>query len=215
MAHHPDVARELSHQSVTAALLIEAAHASLPVSTTPIILCCHNLDDSPDEGYLMTTPPKPDSPLEREMHNFVLYSKGHYAQRDLMTDLTTLVATRADIAPHHVRSIDIVNVLVEEVVTQWLAQPESGHRITDFLLRFRSELLHASAPTTPTQLDEILIRHCLGYFSGRKVYDGTHVLLEIGEPDPTVLPLSDSHANQTSPELATLTKDTKRKEVNT
>lgn len=155
----------------------------------------------------MTTLTKPDSPRERNRHHFTLYAKGHYIRRDLITDLTILVAAHSDIPPPHVRSIDIINVLVEEVVTQWMAQPESGQRITDFLLRFRSELLHASAPTTPTQFDEILIRHCLGYFCGRKVYDGTHVLLDIGEPDPGVLPLSHSHEKQTSPELPTITDE--------
>ena len=146
----------------------------------------------------MTTSSTPDSPLARGMHHIVLYSKGRYAVQDLMTDLTTLVAERADLDPQHVRAHEIVNVLVEEVVTQWLAQPESAQRVTDFLLRFRAELLRTSGSITPAQLDELLIRQCLGYFSGRKVYDGTRMLLEIGEPDPKVLPLSHSQTKQSN-----------------
>ena len=49
IAHHPAVATTFSRHSTTAALLVEEARASLPVGTTPIILCCHDREVTPDE----------------------------------------------------------------------------------------------------------------------------------------------------------------------
>lgn len=49
IAHHPAVATTFSRHSTTAALLVEEARASLPVSTTPLNRCCHDLEGTPDE----------------------------------------------------------------------------------------------------------------------------------------------------------------------
>lgn len=45
----PDVARRFSRQSTYAAILVETARAQLPVFTTPITICCHNVDSSEQE----------------------------------------------------------------------------------------------------------------------------------------------------------------------
>lgn len=154
----------------------------------------------------MTIRHKPENPLERGMNHFYLYSKGHYQQHDLITDLQALVAARAGLKPEHVRPADMVNLLVEEVVTQWLNQPESPHRVTDFILRFRADLLRESPTNKPPDVDLLLITQCLGFLSNTKVSDGTRVLLEIGEADPTVLPLSNSNKSQTRKDRTTITE---------
>ena len=126
------------------------------------------------------------------MRHFTLYSKGHYEKSDLMSDMKTIAAHRAQTKPKHILESDIVFLLLGEVER---LTGITEHFLQQFVTRIREDFVFWPAilkfPRTPT-LDEVIITACLGELATTKVKDGTTVYLNLGEPDPTVLPLSNS-----------------------
>jgi len=121
--------------------------------------------------------------------HFYLYAKYWYQKSDQLNDLRRIMAHRCGIDQEHVRPVDIVEVLLEEVERLRRGRP---HFLKGFLLEIRKEFLiwpavmpHTTAPT----LDEVIIQACLNELAHATVtQDGVNVL-HLGEPDPSILPL--------------------------
>ena len=147
----------------------------------------------------MTTSHPKTSPLARGTHHLYLFSKGHYQQTNLLSDLQIIVAQRAGIDPRHIRTSDILGLLVEEVADVWLRTPRAPHRIGDFLSSLRVAILQQLPHGSMEEIDLLFIRQCLNVLAATKIREGSHLLLDIGHPDPTVLPFA---SNRTPSNIA-------------
>lgn len=131
---------------------------------------------------------------ENSMRHFLLYAKGHYEKSDLMTDMKQIAAHRAQMKPEHIRESDILFLLLGEV--ERLAAKKE-HFLQQFVTRIREDFVVWPAllrtPRIPT-LDEVIVTACLGELATAKVKDGTTVYLNLGEPDPAVLPLTKTYS---------------------
>lgn len=127
--------------------------------------------------------------VDRGNHHFVLYAKGHYQETNTLTDLKRIMSHRCNFPADQVRIADIIHVLLDEV-QGLLRKKENGVR--DFILRIREDfqvwpnVLKTSPPPT---LDDVLITACLGELSTAPVKQNGHIVYDIGNADPAVLPL--------------------------
>lgn len=129
------------------------------------------------------------NPLKRGTHHLYLYAKNHYQQGNALTDLQTILGKRAGIEPKHIRSNDILVILLDEVADVFQRQPSNPTRLSDFVLRLRTDVLHRPPYSTTQDLDLIFIQNCLSILSIVKVREGKRILARIGTADPTILPL--------------------------
>lgn len=134
--------------------------------------------------------------------HFYFYAKYWYQQSDQLNDLCQIMAHRCAIAQEHVRPVDIVEVLLEEVER---LRRGRIHFLKGFLLEIRKEFLIWPAIITNTKapsLDEVIIQACLNELAHATVTQDGVKVLHLGEPDPTILPLHPRpHALQKGGEL--------------
>lgn len=128
-------------------------------------------------------------PLKRGTHHLYLYAKNHYQQENVLTDLQTILGKRAGIEPKHIRSNDILVILLDEVADVFQRQPNHPYRLRDFVLRLRTDILQRPLQSKAQDIDSIFIQHCLSVLSIVKVREGKRILARIGTADPTILPL--------------------------
>lgn len=121
--------------------------------------------------------------------HFYYYAKYWYQQSDQMTDLRRIMAHRCAIDQDHVRPVDIVEVLLEEVER---LRAGRTHFLKGFLLEIRKDLLiwpAVTPKTTAPTLDDVIIQACLNELAHAMVTQDGVKVLHLGEPDPTILPL--------------------------
>lgn len=121
--------------------------------------------------------------------HFYYYAKYWYQQSDQMTDLRRIMAHRCAIDQDHVRQVDIVEVLLEEVER---LRAGRTHFLKSFLLEIRKDLLiwpAVTPKTTAPTLDDVIIQACLNELAHAMVTQDGVKVLHLGEPDPTILPL--------------------------
>ncbi len=122
-------------------------------------------------------------------NHFILYAKGHYREDVLLDDLKKIMAHRLGWKPDDVQIKDIVFLLSGVVETLTVNRPNF---LQAFLMRIREDFLvwpnvlpRSKQPT----FDEVLIQACLGELGTAEVRSGAHVRINLGSPDPTILPL--------------------------
>jgi hypothetical protein len=108
-----------------------------------------------------------------DRRHLYLYAKGHYIQSDIIQDLKTIVAKMCMMYPEHVEKTDIIHWLLKEVY-QHIKTEEDFFKF--FSLTYYS---------WGNKID--IIRNSLSFLRFIRVKD---IDIELGQPDPSVLPLS-------------------------
>ncbi len=108
-----------------------------------------------------------------DRRHLYLYAKGHYEKNDIVKDLRVIVAKMCMMYPEHVVEGDIAHWLLEEVYKHI--------KTKDDFFRFFSLTYYSWG----NKID--IIRNSLSFLKFIKVKD---IDIELGQPDPHVLPLS-------------------------
>ena len=110
-----------------------------------------------------------------------LYAKGHYERDDCLEDLKIIIAERCLLYPEHVSTEEVFNVLL--TITQEHMQK---HLYVPMLLEVFG--LRKLFPNKPHEMEDG-IRLLLSNISTISVRDKGEILIDLGKPDPKILPL--------------------------
>jgi hypothetical protein len=129
-----------------------------------------------------------------DYNHLILYAKGHYKRTDLLADLKLIVAERCALDPEHVSNND-----VWQVVSSALIEHASKRQMEEYLGRLFQKGIwdyNRESVISFAHDDDCPIRRALGMVTGILAHlpvldkDG-NVILELGQPDPKVLPLKE------------------------
>lgn len=128
--------------------------------------------------------------LEPDVNRHVyLYAKYHYRRTDFLEDLRLIFARRNAIEPRYVYDGPIVGMVLEIVYPHIRGEHQWGEIIGRIL-----EIQPWETTVDPVSLHDLFNRTLgalLGVLSMVKVLDEGRKILELGEPDPGLLPLND------------------------
>jgi len=120
---------------------------------------------------------------QADRHIF-LYAKGHYAHSDVITDLKILIGRRNALEPKYVSVNDIMTVLLE-ITLPHVNKSQMKNFIMD-LAPGRKFLFYNGDKYS---FNESVIHQCLCVLALTKVCDHGNILMDLGDPDPSILPL--------------------------
>jgi len=112
-----------------------------------------------------------------EWRHLLLYAKNHYRKTETIFDLKQILS--------HETGINLENVKLREVyeiLAGLFVKYATGDQRKDFFVRLFSE-------KDSVKIGDVILQF-LAALSVQKVRDGDRVLIDIGEPDPSVLPLN-------------------------
>jgi hypothetical protein len=133
-----------------------------------------------------------DKPRKNWDSNIWLYAKGHYFVADIVEDLKVIMSDRCYVQVEHVHPADIVSVLLGIV---WPLIKQNDNRFFDFVLGLDPDQAWKVAYGDESDpFHRRLIAQCLSVIRLTRVQEDDKVLVELDDPDPTLLPLSRSLA---------------------
>lgn len=130
---------------------------------------------------------------ESNYRHIYLYAKGHYAQGNEILDLRVILAKRSNMQPNQIGRRDIFQVVLNAVMES-IAAGCHEYRY-DIMMRnllediwSRGDRLFSSG--RPEDISDAVIKSMLSTLMMCRVFshDGVR-LIELGEPDPEILPL--------------------------
>ena len=130
--------------------------------------------------------------LERWRHLY-LYAKYHYERTDIVDDLKTIIAKECLLDKSGVSSAGVVSVLADAAwkhINTEREFKELMERISPDSMEMRCRRLLQDG--TPYDYYTATINALLGVLSMVKVYSNDEMLINLGEPDFTLLPESKS-----------------------
>lgn len=118
-----------------------------------------------------------------------LYAKNWYEQTNLMDDLKKIIAFENCCDINNVREINIFEIILHETFP-YLREKNDGNLVQWFIECFKNwESLSISKWYKDSITREDIIRNCLSVLSQVKIKNNNEILIDIGNPNPNVLPL--------------------------
>ncbi|HUO78325.1 MAG TPA: hypothetical protein VMU21_12195 [Thermodesulfovibrionales bacterium] len=112
-----------------------------------------------------------------DWRHFLLYAKNYYLKTETISDLLKILSHETGLDPRSVKLWDVYEVLAGRFVKY-----TRGDQKKDFFMRMFSE-------GDSVKIGDVVLQ-LLAALSVQKVRDGETVLIDLGEPDPSVLPLN-------------------------
>jgi hypothetical protein len=122
--------------------------------------------------------------------HFYLYAKHWYQRTTIEQDLKTIMGRYSAASPEHIRTIDVMEVLLREVFKCLTLLGRNSNRFVDFVTRLR-DIEAWKARSVEDRLDDVILSNCLIELELAQVRDGNRTLIHLGDPDPSILPLRD------------------------
>jgi hypothetical protein len=114
-----------------------------------------------------------------------LYAKGWYEKNDIIKDMKVIMGMRCGIDPIHISKENIITILTR-IIWDYIRHL---HQFEDFVFDLHpGNAWKFGDPRKEKDFNERLIRKCLSILSLQKV---VNIPFELGEADPTILPLSE------------------------
>ena len=133
----------------------------------------------------------PPPPLHPKRH-FYLYAKGHYKRsEDLLDDLKHIAAAYCGMSVEQYRDSDLIILLGKEVF-QYI---KNENVFIDMLKELHPDSLRSNFFMEGEPYIIRLMAQFLKFLVFAKIRDGDHVIINLGEADPEILPLSESEKN--------------------
>ena len=128
----------------------------------------------------------PPPPLHPKRH-FYLYAKGHYERsNDLIHDLKQIAAAYCGMSPKHYRDKDLI-ILMGKEVFQYIKNENVFIDMLDELSPDSNRtLMFLNGEPYMIRLMSQFIK----FLNLARIRDGDHVIINLGEADPDILPLS-------------------------
>jgi len=134
-----------------------------------------------------------DDEMKRDTNaDFYLYAKGWYESKDMIVDLRT-IASKIYMIPFESTTVsDVVNILLT-IIGKEMATPEKFYGFMESISPDNWKLKFFGV--TDYSFNDSVIRACMSIMSIAKVVDikddGTETtILNLGEPNPDILPLA-------------------------
>lgn len=125
--------------------------------------------------------------------HFFLYAKGHYKTGDLLEDCKKILGEWCGVDPQYIRAEDVVGHLIQGVYPFiFNSNPDVG------IMRFREFIKNASPDWNIFRLSpnpapyvywKAMLETSLSVLALVQVKEQGTLLLDLGEPDPKILPL--------------------------
>ena len=112
-----------------------------------------------------------------EWRHFLLYAKNCYRKTETISDLLTILSHEMGLDPKSVKLRDVY-----EILAGLFLKYATGDQKKDFFIQMFSE-------RDSVKLGDVVLQ-LLRVVSVLRVRDGETVLIDLGEPDPSVLPLN-------------------------
>ena len=112
-----------------------------------------------------------------DWRHFLLYAKNYYRKTETISDLLTILSHEMGLDPRSVKLRDVY-----EILAGLFLKYATGDQKREFLMGMFSERDSVKIGDVVLQLLRVL--------SVMRVRDGEIVLIDLGEPDPSVLPLN-------------------------
>jgi len=112
-----------------------------------------------------------------EWRHFLFYAKNRYGKTETISDLKTILSHETGLNPGSVKLGDVYEILVGLFLKY-----TTGDQKKDFFMRIFAE-------RDSVKIGDVILQ-LIGALSVLKIRDGERVLIELGEPDPSVLPLN-------------------------
>jgi len=138
--------------------------------------------------------------IDQADRHIYLYAKGHYKHTDTIKDLQQIFSARNGIDSEYIRTKDMARVLLSIVYPHI----ESKHQFIEFILALHPNEFWKCWLESPKQHDffEAVIGKCMSILAMTTVFDieSGKTIMNLGEPDPTILPLKREEVNKTKNE---------------
>lgn len=121
--------------------------------------------------------------MDKSHRHIFLYAKRHYKQEDQTEDLKIILGHRSNIDPEYISLADIISILIK-LVWDYI---NSESQFIEFVLDVHlNNLWKFDHEYSEYDFDRALINKCLSVLSFQKIKD---IPFDLGEPDPSILPL--------------------------
>lgn len=128
--------------------------------------------------------------LQTFRHVF-LYSKGHYEKKDTIQDLSRILSQRNCLCEAHISASFIMEALVRIV---YPLIKNSEYYFVDFMTSISphsfENVYRSGVLKEGYSYEHAVIAKCLSFLRQTRVKDNGVVLLDLGCPDPEILPIS-------------------------
>lgn len=121
--------------------------------------------------------------MAKEDRHIFLYAKGHYQRNDIVKDMKKILGKRSGINGQHIH-IGNVHYVLTALVWHYI---NHEFRFVDFIFNLNPNSRKNRTETIPNNFDIILIKECLFVLMKQ---ERKHIPFELGEPDPTLLPIN-------------------------
>ena len=127
--------------------------------------------------------------MNKADRHIYLYAKGHYQKGDLIEDLKRIVGERSSVLPEYITIQDIIVVLVSITYSVMTVKNQLKDSIIDFILSLDPSAFWQLSSLSDYDFRTALILKCLSIIKWTDVVKGEVILMDLGNADPSLLPL--------------------------